>query len=214
MAEEKQSVEETKTTVASESVAVPPKKKSNKTLWIVLGIVLVVFVLLPAILLTVGGIFLKDKLDDPNTSASLIEGIVEKSTGENIDINAEDGSFTAKSEDGDSTIGFGDQKLPEDFPKDLANYIPEKKVTFVITSKNENKQTWSVTTTVDKSYNDAVKYFEGAILTPDYTETSTFGFGNSTTFYGKKSGTSVSVTVSKADDENGDTTVSYILTEE
>jgi len=213
MAEEKQTVEETKTTVASEAVAVPPKKKSNKTLWIVLGIVLVVFVILPAILFTVGGIFLKNKLDDPESGARLAESLVEKATGENVDINTKDGSFTAKSKDGDSSIGFGDQKLPEDFPKDLVSYIPEKKVTFVITSKNENKQTWSVTTTVDKSYNDAVKYFEGVILAPDYTETSTFGFGNSQTFYGKKSGTSVSVTVTKSAEENGDTSVSYIVTE-
>lgn len=201
---------ETKT----ETVATP-KKNSNKTLWIVLGVILVVFVLIPGILLTAGGLFVKSKLSDEKAGEKLAESLVERASGGKVDVDADkDGNFSVKSKDGDSSVGFGsDQKLPDDFPKGVSNYLSEKSIVFVLTSKNENKQTWSVTTTVDKSFADASSYFEGKIKDPEYTEVTSYGFGNSKTLYGKKDNYSVSVTVAEGSD-GSDTTVSYIVTEE
>lgn len=215
MADKDQDEAQTKTTATPEKVAVPAKKNSNKTLWIVLGVVLLFFVVLPGILFTAGAVFLKNKVNDPSTGEQLAESLIERAHGGEVDIEKnKDGSYTAKSEDGDSSVGFGsDQKLPDDFPKSVSNYLGEKSIVFVLTSKNENKQTWSVTTTVDKSYADASSYFEGRIKAPEYTDVSSYGFGNSKTFYGKKDNFSVSVTVAEGND-GSDTTVSYIVTEE
>jgi hypothetical protein len=209
MAEDTKPTAESKTDVPKETVAIPPKKKSNKTLFIVLGVILVVFVVIPGILLTVGGLFLRDRLSNENVTESLIEG----ATGNKVDVNTKDGNFSVKSENGDSSVSYGaDQKLPEDFPKDKIPYLEEKSVGFVLTSDNESGHSWSVTTTVDKSYNEAVAYFEERIKSPEFTDTSNFGFGESKTFYGKKDTYTVSVSISKS--EQGDTTVSYIVNDE
>lgn len=205
---------ETKTTVASDSVVVPPKKKNNKTLWIVLGVLLVVFIVIPGILLTVGGAIIKNKLDDPDSGAKLAESLVERASGGQVDIDSEDGNFTVESDNGDSSVGFGsNQKLPEDFPKTVSNYLSEKSIVFVLTSKNEDKQTWTVTTTVDKSFSDASTYFEDKIKEPEYTDVSTYGSNESKSFYGVKDNYGVSVTV-LAGTDGGDTNVYYIVSEQ
>lgn len=212
MAEEPKPTE-AKESPKSETVAVPPKKKSNKTLWIVLGAILVVFVVIPGILLTVGGLFLKDQLNSDKAGERLTESIIEGATGGKVDVDSKDGNFSVQSEDGDSSVSYGsDQELPDDFPKDKIPYLNEKTVTFVLTSDNEEGHSWSVTTTVDKSYDEAVAYFEERIKSPEYTDTSNFGFGNSKTFYGKKDTYTVSVSITKT--EEGDTTVSYIVNDE
>lgn len=197
-------------TKTTETVAVPEKKKSNKTLWIVLGVVLLLFVVIPAVLITAGGLFLKDQLSSEKTGERLAESLIEGASGGKVDVNAEDGSYSIESEDGTSSIGYGDnQKLPEDFPKDDIPYLKEKAVTFVITSENEGKQTWSVTTSVDESYEEATAFFEDRIKSPEYSETSNFGFGDSKTFYGVKDSYTVSVSITRP--ESGDTTVTYMI---
>lgn len=193
----------------TEKVAIPAKKKNNKTLWIIIGVVLVLFIVLPAILVTAGGFFLKDKLSSDNITESIIEG----ASGGKVDVDSDDGNVNIESEDGSSSIGYGDdQELPKDFPKDKIPYIDEKKVTFVITTENENKSNWSVTTTVDKSYEDTVAYFEERIKSPEYTETSNYGFGQTKTFYGKSDTFTLTVSVSKLED--GETSVTYNVGEE
>ena len=194
--------------------AVTTKKNSNKTLWIVLGTIVVLFVVIPGILLTVGGLFIKDKLNDEKSGEKLAESLVERATGGKVDVDSDkDGNFSVKSEDGDSSIGFGsDQKLPDDFPKDKIPYLNEKSVTFVIASDNEDGHSWSVTTTVDKSFDEAVAYFEDRLKSPEFSDTSNFGFGESKTFYGKKENLTVTVSISKSEDS--DTSVSYIVSDE
>jgi ABC-type Na+ efflux pump permease subunit len=191
-----------------------PKKKSKKTLWIVIGVIVVFFLVIPGILLAVGGSILKDKLDDPTTGEQIAEGLIENATGTDVNVDANDGSYTVESKDGAESISVGsNQKIPDDFPKDITQYLPEKSIVFVLTSENEGKKSWSVTTVVDKTYEEAVAHFKETITSPSYTDTSNFTIGETTTFYGKKDNKTVSITVSRAED-TGDVSVSYLVLEE
>jgi hypothetical protein len=198
-------VEEQQTAPAAEQA--PVKKSSNKTLWIVLAVV-GVFVILPALALGLGLTYVKSRLSSENVAETLIE----RASGGNVDIDSSGKSFTIEGKNGESLAFGSDQKLPDDFPKSKIPFLKEKSVVFTLNSTNDNKKTWSVTTTVDSSFEDAKKYFETEIKEPAYSDVSSFGFGESQTYYGKSSGYDVSVTVSQVSDSK-DTNVSYIVTE-
>ena len=90
--------------------AVTTKKNSNKTLWIVLGVILVLFVVIPGILLTAGGLFIKNRLNDEKSGERLAESLVERASGGKVDVDAgKDGNFSVKSKDGDSSVGVWKQ---------------------------------------------------------------------------------------------------------
>lgn len=197
----------------TETVKVPEKKKSNKTLWIILGVVLFIFVVIPGLLLTIGGIFLKSKLGDQKSTDKTISSIVSKATDSKVNVNSSNGEFSVESKDGDSSISVGsNQKLPDGFPKSDIPYFAEKSITFAMSSKDEGKSRWSVTATSDKSFDDVKSYFAGKIKEPDYTDVSTYSFNDSQSYYGVGSKYTVSVTISKNSDEK-DTNISYIVTE-
>lgn len=193
----------------SDGVTIPEKKKSNKTLWIVLGVVLFFFVVMPALAFGAFALWFRNK-----GAESVTESLIESAAGGNVDIDTKDGGFSVEGDNGEEFSFGGDQELPSDFPKDVAQYLDEKKVTFVLTNKDDaDKRTWSVSTTVSKSFEDTKAHFESKIAKPEYTETSTYSVGGSTTYYGKKGTTNVTITVSKPTDE-GDTNVTYIVAEE
>lgn len=195
------------------AVPVPAKKKSNKTLWIILSLVVFFFVIVPGVIFAAGALWLNSNNNAEKASENALESIIGKATDGKVDIDSKNGSFSVESKDGDSSVAYGDQKLPTDFPKDKIPYIKEKSVTFVLTSSSEGKKNWSVSTTVDKSYDDAVAYFEGKIVEPEYQNTSTYGTSDSKSILGKNATHSLFITVTKG--TNGDPTgVTYIVTEE
>lgn len=197
-----------------QSASIPVKKKSNKTLWIILGLLLFFFVIVPGILLTAGAFWLKNASTD-KLAENAIEGIVEKASGGQVDIDSSNGSFSVESENGDSSFSVGDdQKLPSDFPKDSIPYIKEKAVTFVLTSTNEGKKNWSVTTSVDKTFEATKAFFEDRIKSPDYEDVSSYGFGDTQTYFGKKLPYSVSVTITQGSDSDNEVSVTYFVIEE
>ncbi len=210
MADEQPTKEQTP--VQGETVAVPPAKKSgNKTLMIVLVVVFVIFVL-PAIVFGVGFKLLLNKAGD-KVAEKGVESALSAATGGKVDVNSNDGSFSVSSKDGDSSISVGsNQKLPDGFPKSDIPYITEKAVTFSMNSTNDGKKEWSTTTTISKSFEEAKTYFAGVVKEPDYTNITTYGYGNTQTYYGKGSKYTVSITVSKNTDDNT-VLVSYIVTE-
>lgn len=197
----------------SDSVAVPTAKKTNnKALYIIMAVVLVLFIL-PGIALGVGLKYLGSKAGDKIAEKG-VESLVSSATGGKVDVNSKDGSFNVSSKDGDSSISIGgNQKLPDDFPKNDIPYIKESGVTAVFTSINENKKSWTITTNVDKSFSEAKAYYEAQLKEPIYTDVSTYGFANSQTYYGKSSKYSVTVTVS-AGEEGAKTNVTYIVSQE
>lgn len=200
--------DEKPTASSSGGAVVPEKKKSNKVLWIVLGLVLFFFVIVPGLIF--GGLALF--LSSDKGTEKLTESIIEGATGNNVDVDTEKGSVSVKNDEGDS-VNFGSgQELPSDFPKEEIPYIKEDEVTFVLTNSDENgSKSWSVSTTVSESLENALKFFEDKIKAPDYSSTASYGFGTSKTFTGKSATYDVSVTVSKPDD--GKTTITYVVSE-
>jgi hypothetical protein len=137
---------------------------------------------------------------------------VSKATDNKVDINTKSGSVSVQGKDGSSLSVGSDQKLPADFPKTEVAFIEPKAVTFALTSTTEGKKNWSMTTTVDKTFEAASAYFEQTIKEPDYTEVSTYSSSETQTFTGKNSKYSLYNTVSKG--QNGEpTSVTYIVTE-
>lgn len=203
--------ESTPQTPTPAPAAAVPAKKSNKTLWIVLGIVLFFVVIVPGLLFAAAALWVNNNGSEKLTE-NVIESALEKSTGSKVDIDTKDGNVSVKSSDGDNTVSYGnDQKLPSDFPKDITHYIDGGDITFVISNKDaDQKKSWSVTTKIDKSYDDTKAYFESKIAQPEYESTSTYSFGNSVNYYGSKSGYSVSVNITKGEDA---TSVSYLVSE-
>lgn len=197
----------------TETVKVPEKKKSNKTLWIVLGIVLFIFVVIPGLLFTAGGIFLKSRFGSDKATEKTLEGIVSKATDSKVNLDSKNGSVTVKGKDGETMSVGSSRKLPDDFPKNDIPFIAQKEVTFVITTSSEGKKNWSVTTTVDKSFEEATTYFDGKIKTPDYESVSSYGSGDSQSYSGKGSKYSLYVTVTKGKDGEP-TDITYIVTEQ
>lgn len=201
----------TETTSVESSAPSAPAKKSNKTLLIVIGVVVFFFVVVPALVFGAGVLLFNKSFGSQKATDKTIESLVEKATDGKVDIDSDNGNFSVSGENGDSTYSVGDnQKLPDDFPKDKIPYITEKSVSFVFTNSNEGKKSWSVTTTVDKSFEDAKTYFTDKIKEPEFTSVSSYSFGDSQTLYGQNDMYDVSVTVTKP--ESGDTSVTYIIT--
>lgn len=175
-------------------------KSSNKNLFIILAV----------IALIAGGMYFKNQQDKKNAEKTA-ENLVGSLFGGDFDADSKDSSFSLKAENGDTTIETS-QKLPDDFPKDSVPYLDGGKVTMVFTTSSDGKKSWSVTTTVDKSIEETVAYFEGIIVEPDYTDIGTYGSNESTTFTASSAEYGVFVTVSK-DSSNDDTTVTYVITQ-
>ena len=199
---------------APQKVVVPPAKKSNnKVLYIVLAVVLVVFVL-PGIALGVGLKFLASKASDKIAERG-VESALSSATGGKVDVSSKDGSFSVQSKNGDSSIAIGgsNQKLPSDFPKSDIPYLAESGVSAVFTSSTSGKKSWSVSTTVSKSFDEAKSYFEGKIKEPEYTDVGAFGSNGSQLISGKNAKYSVTVTISEGKDGEK-TSVQYIVSQQ
>lgn len=185
---------------ASTAPATSPVKKSNKLPLIIVGV----------ILLLVAGSFAKSAFTK-NANEKTAENIIEKVTGNKVDVNTNSGSYSVTDKETGETATVGtSQKLPSDFPKEDIPYLSEKSVTLVISTSKEGKKNWSVTTTVKESLEDAIAFFEGKIKEPDYTNVSSYGYNTSKTFTGKSAKYDVFVTVSKTDTDK-DTTVTYVI---
>ena len=176
-------------------------KSSNKNLFIIIAV----------IALIAGGAFYKNQQDKKNAEKTA-ESFIESLTGSDVDIDSKDNSFSINDEDGNTTVETG-QELPDDFPKDAIPYLDEKKVTLVFSNTTEGKKSWSVTTTVDKSVDEAVAHFESTLVEPNYTEVSSYGYNDTSTFSARTAVYSIYVTVSKSENDP-DTVVSYVISQE
>ncbi len=192
------------------AAAAAPAKKSNKALWIVIGLIVFFVVVVPILLLTAGAIWFKN-VGERKLAENTVEGIVERASGGDVDIDTKDGSVSVKTEDGDGSFSIGgNQKLPDDFPKNEIPYLKEESVSSTLSSTSEGKKSWWVTTQVNNSYDEAKGYFESNIAEPAYSDITNYSFGESTTFNATGSDYELSVTVSSND---GKTSVSYVVRE-
>lgn len=169
-----------------------------------------IIIIAAVIALIAGGMYFKNQQDKKNAEKTA-ENLIGNLFGGDIDVDSKDNSFSIKDEEGDTTIETS-QKLPDDFPKDSVPYLDEGKVTLVFSNSSEGKKSWSVTTTVDKSVEEAVAYFEGIIIEPTYSDVATYGYNESTTFSASTAEYGVYITVGK-DADAEDTTVTYVITQ-
>lgn len=184
----------------SEEAKKAPAKGLNKT----------VIIAVVAALLLGGGWYYKQS-SDKSKEEKAAETFIESLTGSKVDLDADKQSFSIEDEESGESVSIeSNQKIPSDFPKDSIPYLDEKGVTFVITSTNEGKKYWSVTTTVDESVEEAVAFFEAKFVEPDYTDVSSYGYNDSKTFSAKSTEYSMFVTINKAETDTN-TTVSYVI---
>lgn len=204
MAEENISTQKEESVEASKTVAVPPPKKgNNKALIIVLIVVFFVFVL-PGLL--IGGAIWWFARDDGGDK--LTEAIVENISGENVDINSEDGSFSVKSDDGSFT--YGTEELPEGFPSNIPLYEGQK-LTSSYRSSTDSGNTWSVTAETNDSVDKVDDYFDEKFT--GWTNEGEFAANGTTSTTYRQGTLSVSLTIGK--NVSGDkTNISYLVSED
>lgn len=90
---------------------ITPEKKSNKKLFIIIGVVVFFIFILPGILLTVVFGYVAHRGGD-----KIVEDIA-KSKGVDLDVNSKDGNVSFKDKDGNEYSSKTSKKLPDDFPK-------------------------------------------------------------------------------------------------
>ncbi len=163
------------------------------------------------VILALGGGWYYKKSSDKSKNEKAAENLIESLTGNKVDLDKDKESFSVQDEESGESVSIqSNQKMPSDFPKDSIPYLDEKSVTLVITSTNEDKKNWSVTTTVNESLDEAAAYFESKFVEPDYTDVGSYGYNDTKTFAAKSAEYSLFVTVSKTSTD-ADTVVSYVI---
>lgn len=112
-----------------------PAKNNTKTVLIVVAVVVFIFVVIPAIALTAGGVFLGNKIND---------------AGLNVDTTSNgEGSVNIKDKNGNEINVGGTQKLPAEFPSDIPLYDGKISASGKVTV--DGKTGWTVTITTSDS---------------------------------------------------------------
>lgn len=171
------------------------KSGSNtKTVLIVVGVVIALFVVLPAIALTAGGVFLGNKLQENGTTVSTENG---------------EGSVNIKDKNGNEINVGGSQKLPAGFPSDIPLYDGKITASGKITVDGKTGWTATITTSDDLST-------VGSWNTSQYSSNGwTTNLDTASGSGGLLTATNGTYRVSAfSSNENGTTTVLYTVTPE
>ncbi len=104
------------------------------------------------------------------------ERILEKATGEKVDVNSADNSLTITSEEG--TMSFGSSELPKNFPTDVPLYA-QKTLTFSHVGSGEDADSASATFETDDSVDKVSDWYKAQIESNGWTidATDTWGSG-------------------------------------
>ncbi len=105
---------------ANVEISEADKKKKNKKILIIIGIVVDVLIVLSILGSIVAGLIFK------RAGTKLAEKVFEETTGADIDIKKNGGEVKIKGKDGKSTFSSGDNKLPDNFPKFIPLYPKAK----------------------------------------------------------------------------------------
>lgn len=125
--------------------AASTSKSSHKTALIIVGVVVAIFVLIPAIALTIGGVFVGKKIADNG-----------------VKIDGDNKSVTIKDKDGNEFSAGESQELPKDFPSEVKVYSGQ--IVSAGRSVVEGKTAWTVAV---KTSDSATKV--GESLTEQYS---------------------------------------------
>lgn len=181
-----------------------PKKKIP-TLAIV-GIGCLGLLLLAGIGTTIAGKLLFSKL-----GANLVKQGIESKTGVKIDTSGKNGAISMTNPKTGESVNIGQQKLPDNFPKDFPIY-PGAKPTGSLSGNNQKEQSqgfWIVMSTPDSL--DKVKSFYAAALAKNsWTINNTMTINDMSTFTVNNSSLSGGVTVNRGKDDKA-TTITITL---
>lgn len=205
MAEDKLPNEQTpKTeTIKTTPKAAAKKSTSNKLVFIIIGAVIVIFIILPAILFWVA----KATIFNEKNTTSGISSLVDKATNGNVKIDSSKGEVTVKGANG--TEVSTKQQLPDNFPKDVPLYTPYE-VSGSYRSSDAGKSNWSVVTTTGDSYDKAkagvATLYESWQKSADYEVSGTMMSSYENSLY------SVTVSIAQpSSGENNKTTITYLV---
>lgn len=167
---------------------------NTKTILIVIGVVVAIFVILPLIALTATGVFVGKKLQENGTTVSTQDG---------------QGSVNIKDKNGNEINVGGTQKLPANFPSDIPLY--DGKITASGKITVDGKTGWTVTIQTSDD-----------IETVGSWNTSQYSSNGWTTNLDTASGSGGLLTATNnayrvsafSSNENGTTTVLYTVTPE
>lgn len=143
-------------------------KKSNKTLFIILGVVALLLIVVPAVLFFIIFGVVKDKVTDK--SSNFVSGAINKATDGKVNVDASKGEVTIKGQNGDEITNK--KTLPEGFPSSVKMYSPS---TILVSYKSttDAKTNWTVSLETPDSaakVNESVKNtFAGWTLNGDYS---------------------------------------------
>jgi hypothetical protein len=196
-----------KTNIPEGAKTVPPKGKTsgNKTVLIIAIVVIVLFVL-PGIALAV----FFGWLASGDNAEKLTEDIVSSSTGNNVDINTDDGTFKIETDEG--SISVGEQKIPEDFPSVVALY-DNQKVTGIVTNTQDGSSFWSVNAETNDSADNVNTFVVSKYEENGWTTASKSTFNSATTYTFAKDDMQAIVTVT-SNPESATTNITYYVSKE
>lgn len=191
-----------------------PQKSSNKTVLIILAVV-VVF----GIVALVGGYFvlkgLKNKVSQKigqKIGENMMEKAIEQSTGQKADVSADGKTVNVKTGEGAMAASEeGTIKLPSDFPSDVFVY-PDAKITFSTSTPanaaDGTKASYMIAYTVNQSVADVVAKYKAEMAKNGWTVGTEANYGAMMVNF-KKENKDILLTVSDSQgDKTGTTGVS------
>jgi hypothetical protein len=200
MAEVQNTEEQTPKVPETPTKTAPKKGTSNKTLFIIIGVVAVGALIVAAIGLN----FAKNKLADKTAS-----GIISTATGGKVSVDSNGKEVTVKTADG-STYSSS-QKLPTDWPSSVPIYSPYT-ITGSYKATNDGKTAWHLATTTTDSYDKVTSSM--ASKYSGWTNNSSYE-ANGSALYSYENGTyTVIVSVAQPDSSsNNQVVVSYTVSQ-
>ena|SRR3989344_5226387 len=129
-----------------------PSGSGKKTLWIVLGVVL--------LLLIVGGFVIKKVISAVGNK--VLETAIERGTGDDADVNLKNGEVTVKTDTG--SVTYGNTKLPNDWPSDVPIY-QNSQITFAASSTGAGNEKFvaSVQFATEDSAEKLISYYRNEL---------------------------------------------------
>lgn len=146
-------------------------KKGNKTIIIVLVVLVVLAVLCGVGALVLGNVF-KNTVED-EISEGFTEELLDTATGGQVDIDADDDSYTWETEEGSGTAGTA-AEWPEDIPSDIPEFTYAT-IESNFSLSDETGKGWSMTFTDPDA--DAVDKYSSELESDGWTIVSTLASG-------------------------------------
>lgn len=136
----------------------------------------------------------------------IAEGIVEKSTGGQVNIDSGKDKVTFTDKKSGTSMAFGESlKLPDDFPKDVPIY-PESKVKGILNLKQDG-QGLNVTLESSDSYNKVGDWYRAEFKKAGWAEETSYLMEGSAMLTYAKDKVSIGLILSQGDEENPVTSI-------